>query len=180
MDRLTGRARGVLRAALLASTLLACNAYAEGNCPRGFYPIGGQGVVGCAPIPGAGGGQSPAEQAPQPRGQWAHRYGALASSADGSQVGASSKEVSREAAAESAMRQCIVSGKPGCKVIAEYANQCISWAIDKSATTNVRGGFGDDVSPARAREEAVDVCRQAGGKACAEHYAECSLPDIEY
>ncbi|TGS15267.1 DUF4189 domain-containing protein, partial [Mesorhizobium sp. M1C.F.Ca.ET.187.01.1.1] len=27
-------------------------ASAEGRCPPGQYPIGGQGVGGCAPIPG--------------------------------------------------------------------------------------------------------------------------------
>lgn len=28
-------------------------AHAEGGCPPGMYPIGGQVVQGCAPIPGA-------------------------------------------------------------------------------------------------------------------------------
>lgn len=28
---------------------------AEGNCPPGYYPIGGQGAVGCAPINNQGG-----------------------------------------------------------------------------------------------------------------------------
>lgn len=32
------------------------NAAKEGNCPPGFFPIGGQGVQGCAPIPGANAG----------------------------------------------------------------------------------------------------------------------------
>lgn len=31
-------------------------AKAEGNCPPGFYPVGGRGVQGCAPIPVAGTG----------------------------------------------------------------------------------------------------------------------------
>ena len=30
------------------------NVHAEGNCPSGYYPVGGQGVQGCAPIPGGG------------------------------------------------------------------------------------------------------------------------------
>ena len=32
------------------------NVHAEGNCPSGYYPVGGQGVQGCAPIPGGGSG----------------------------------------------------------------------------------------------------------------------------
>ncbi len=41
-------------------------AYAEGGCPPGSYPIGGQGVQGCAPIPGAGGRSFAAEPVAAP------------------------------------------------------------------------------------------------------------------
>lgn len=55
---------------------------AEGNCPSGFYPIGGQGVSGCAPIPGAvAGTASPSAPPPaQPLGEWLTRWGAVAES----------------------------------------------------------------------------------------------------
>lgn len=48
------------------------SALAEGNCPPGMYPIGGQGVQGCAPIPGAAGAStSPSTPAPaRPLGEW--------------------------------------------------------------------------------------------------------------
>ncbi len=35
---------------------------AEGNCPPGYYPIGGQGAVGCAPINNQGGAQHHKQQ----------------------------------------------------------------------------------------------------------------------
>lgn len=35
---------------ILASLLAPSGAFAERNCPDGMYPIGGQGVVGCAPM----------------------------------------------------------------------------------------------------------------------------------
>ena len=37
---------------LVVLVALPEGASAEGNCPPGFYPIGGQGVQGCAPISG--------------------------------------------------------------------------------------------------------------------------------
>jgi len=55
-------------------------AYAEGGCPPGSYPIGGQGVQGCAPIPGAGGGVSQQSPSPRPRplGEWIRTWGGVA------------------------------------------------------------------------------------------------------
>ncbi len=41
---------------LLMFSSLSHLAWAEGNCPQGMYPVGGQGVMGCAPIPNYGGG----------------------------------------------------------------------------------------------------------------------------
>lgn len=55
-------------------------ALAEGRCPPGKYPVGGQGVGGCAPIPG---GQTGGESnGPTPTGKWETRWGALAQDAD--------------------------------------------------------------------------------------------------
>lgn len=39
---------------MLAAT--SCSVWAEGRCPPGQFPVGGQGMLGCAPIPGANGG----------------------------------------------------------------------------------------------------------------------------
>lgn len=54
-------------ACLLIALLMfwARGAYAKGRCPPGQYPVGGQGVGGCAPIPGYGGNQT-AQPAPPP------------------------------------------------------------------------------------------------------------------
>ncbi|WP_440862118.1 hypothetical protein [Stenotrophomonas maltophilia] len=50
---LRGNPALVILALLFAALLVANNANAEGRCPAGQYPIGDQGVGGCAPIPGA-------------------------------------------------------------------------------------------------------------------------------
>jgi hypothetical protein len=61
------------------------HAVAEGGCPPGMYPIGGQGVQGCAPIPGASGASSQQLPAPLPRptGRWHKTWGAMAIGRDG-------------------------------------------------------------------------------------------------
>lgn len=66
------RRTNVLAALLLVT--LAGSAFGEGACPPGQYPIGGQGVQGCAPIPqsGAGGGSGP-----RPTGRWIKTWGAI-------------------------------------------------------------------------------------------------------
>lgn len=44
--------RNVIVVFTLALAAFSGHAFAEGGCPAGQYPIGGQGVQGCAPIPG--------------------------------------------------------------------------------------------------------------------------------
>lgn len=54
-----------------------------------MHPTGGQGVQGCAPIPGAGGGvsqQSPSP-APKPLGEWVRTWGGVAVSPTTSDAG---------------------------------------------------------------------------------------------
>ena len=67
----------MLLGAVLLAQFVPVAAMAEGRCPPGQYPIGGQGVGGCAPIPGAG--QSGDGVAPT--GRWETRWGAIASDA---------------------------------------------------------------------------------------------------
>ena len=63
------------------SLAIAKPALAEGGCPPGSYPIGGQGVQGCAPIPGAT--NSGTNKHPTPAGRWVKTWGALASAPNG-------------------------------------------------------------------------------------------------
>ncbi|WP_313051228.1 hypothetical protein [Stenotrophomonas cyclobalanopsidis] len=46
-----GLQRTLFHCLLLIAGMLPLTALAEGNCPQGMYPIGGQGVQGCSPIP---------------------------------------------------------------------------------------------------------------------------------
>lgn len=66
---------------LLASCLLLLGgvdrAWAEGNCPPGYYPIGGQGARGCAPIPGGATGSTGSSEIrlATPTGKWTKTWG---------------------------------------------------------------------------------------------------------
>lgn len=70
---------------LLASCLLLLGgvdrAWAEGNCPPGYYPIGGQGARGCAPIPGGATGSTGSSEIrlATPTGKWTKTWGQLRS-----------------------------------------------------------------------------------------------------
>lgn len=83
---------------ILLVLLLAfsASAYAEGRCPPGQYPIGGHGVGGCAPIPGAGDGSL---KTPQPAGKWIKTWGAISVSPEGASgvsTGRRSKSAQRQ------------------------------------------------------------------------------------
>ncbi len=71
---MTGRLTQAVIAAMFS--LAFSSASAEGNRPRGMYPIGGQGVQGCAPIPGASSGSSATIPTPPPRplGEWVRTW----------------------------------------------------------------------------------------------------------
>ncbi|PNY76300.1 hypothetical protein C1750_00635 [Stenotrophomonas pavanii] len=105
-------------------------AFAEGSCPPGFYPIGGQGVQGCAPIPGAA-ASIPPSQAPRqaPEGEWEKRWGAIAEGAVSSQGGSkpTGTAVSQrtESLAQSvALDACRKAGGGSCRITISYYNQC--------------------------------------------------------
>ena len=73
--------KGVRMKCIVVLLLLVISnvALAEGRCPRAV-PVGGQGVGGCAPIPGGqAGGES---SGPMPTGKWETRWGALAQDTD--------------------------------------------------------------------------------------------------
>lgn len=61
---------------LVLFVLFPCAARAGGSCPPGQYPIGGEGVQGCAPVPGGGAGENGAS--PRPTEKWEARWGAIA------------------------------------------------------------------------------------------------------
>lgn len=74
-----------IKLGFLVFTFLGFNAFAEGNCPAGYYQVGGgnSGYQGCAPIP-SGPATNNQDIVGQLRGmgpsrpKWLHSYGSLA------------------------------------------------------------------------------------------------------
>lgn len=145
---------------------------AEGACPPGSYPVGGQGVQGCAPIPGGSG----AAAAPRPSGRWIKTWGAIAVSADGA-AGAADGRRSKGEASRDAMEVCIGGGGKSCEVGLTYKNQCAA----ASAPTSGKGGtlFGKASTIEAARQVSFDHCVAGGGIGCRLIYSACSKPVFE-
>lgn len=168
-----------MRAALLSLFLLAPTiALAEGACPPGQYPVGGQGVVGCAPIPQGGTGGSVG--APRPTGKWETRWGAVVEDNTSSNLAtgtAVSRKSKREAIAAATL-VCEEMGGKRCKPRITYYNQCV--ALADPTEESRRGGATQTIASAEktielARSRALSRCQsEAAGRPCSIVYSECS------
>lgn len=161
---------------LASSVLLVAgsgSARAEGVCPPGQYPIGGQGVIGCAPIPSSGPSQS---ASPKPTGRWHKTWGAIAISTDGA-AGSSVGKRRKGDASRDAELACAKSGSTSCKVAFTFHNQCGAAVVPTSG----KGGtlFGRAETSKRAEEIAMNLCISGGGVDCKSIYSECSNPEFE-
>lgn len=168
---------GVLGFQALLSPLAA---NAEGNCPPGHYPIGGQGVQGCAPIPGAAASQQRAVPQPAaPTSRWGTRWGAVAASDSTSDAGAAAGRRAKAAAISDAMADCRRNGAPDCKIMAEYSNQCFAWVSPDGGDGKGLGGLGEGMTPELALKKAMSYCDNPKGNGCKVAYSACSLPELE-
>lgn len=152
-------------------------AHAEGNCPPGFYPVGGQGVQGCAPIPGANRSGAPANAPlppPTPNGRWHNRWGSIAHSMSTSAAGVSTRETSREGAERSALSRCSAEGATDCNIVFSYANQCAAWVVPRTQDGLGKSGIGNAPSLAAALRDAQGKCVDTRGAECQVAYTDCS------
>ncbi|WP_312252206.1 DUF4189 domain-containing protein [Stenotrophomonas sp.] len=151
-------------------------AHAEGGCPSGMYPIGGQGVQGCAPMGGAAGStsQQMASPPPRPLGEWIRTWGGVAVSEATSDAGVSTGQLTKKDAEHDAMAKCANSGARDCKVSVTYFNQCMSWVVPSGRTGNGRSGIGTGPTLERAAELAQGICQNDMPGACALVYENCT------
>lgn len=159
----------VLLAVLLA--IVAGPASSEGRCPPGSYPVGGQGVGGCAPI---GNGQ-PSSQ-PRATGRWHKTWGAVAIAPSNGDIGVSTGKASKLEAEQEAISSCRNGGAPDCRSELSYKNQCVAAA--KSQGSN-GGSLRTGASEEKASEFALARCESRGGS-CSIIYVGCSKPVFEY
>lgn len=122
----------VLISLLLGSLILHSLAHADGNCPPGYYPIGGQDVQGCAPLPGYD-QQSPQARTAPP--QWESRWGAIATDDDKGVIGSAANMQEKEQAEQTALNDCKAKGGTECELAKWYSNGCVAMIIGKKNTT---------------------------------------------
>lgn len=165
-----------------------CLVFAEGRCPPGQYPIGGQGAGGCAPIPGSGGGGSESS-APVPTGKWETRWGAVAEDsaprAAGTPLatGVSESRKSKREANSVALEECKKVGGKKCTVSITYHNQCVALADPTIEQLKARGGKSTGYSAKTdedAKALALKRCESLdGGQQCRIIYSACSLSEFK-
>lgn len=162
-----------VRTLLLLPLLIASGTiYAEGrNCPAGYYPIGGQGTSGCAPLPGYTGNDENSQQV-IPEARWEKTWGAIAVDNSLGKVGAAIGEMTKIGAEKSAIAKCYARGGGiGCGHISlTYSNQCaaMAWGIDKYATASAK-------TIELASDSAMKECRNSTVD-CKIFYSACSDP----
>ena len=160
----------------------AGSARAEGNCPPGQYPIGGQGVAACAPIPQAG---VPARQPPRPTGKWNKTWGAIAlGTVDATPYyGVPSGIGSESEAKQQALARCAKLGAQNCRVVLVYENQCAAIAEPQTNEEPNPDGFTQFVgqpTKEKAADDAMDRCqRRNPDMQCKVIYNACSEPVFE-
>lgn len=168
-----GLTRAFLLLALLSSATVA---YAEGRCPPGQYPVGGQGVGGCAPIPSSNG--SAGQSGPVTIGRWIKTWGAIATAPSSGDMGASVGKRSKKEAAEEALMRCASHGAKDCRVGISYKNQCVAYADPEPGSNGTVSA-----SVAASKEQASDLvlshCAKRGGGQCKVLYTDCSEPVFE-
>lgn len=143
-------------------------AFAEGGCPQGMYPIGGQGVSGCAPM----GAADAAPPTPRPLGRWLETWGAIARSENG--MGSPVKgERSKASASRRALSMCKENGGVGCKIAFTYENQCVAVIQTSPGRGNI---FMAHSTVRRASDAGIGMCKDTGGSICEVVYSDCTEP----
>lgn len=170
----------------LALSLLSLSGvvWAEGACPLGSYPVGGQGAVGCAPIPGYGASENEGREAPPPSpiGRWRTTWGAIALAESTGDVGVTVGKDSESEAKREAMTRCAEHGAKDCELDFAYENQCavIAWAWENGQGVGgaaiAQGGPSIEV----ATQLALPACsKMRNGGECKIVYSDCTKPVFE-
>ncbi|WP_205393920.1 DUF4189 domain-containing protein [Xanthomonas hydrangeae] len=155
-------------------------ASAEGGCPAGQYPIGGQGAVACAPMP-----QNNSQPKARPLGEWIKTWGAIAMGSIDSitSYGVTTGKLSKAEAEADALIRCGSHGETNCRIGLSYRNQCAVVAEPHVNGKPFSEGYSAFIGASTVQEAsgiALDKCNQANtefpGAKCAIVYNACSEP----
>ncbi|MCD0256758.1 DUF4189 domain-containing protein [Xanthomonas melonis] len=164
-----------IKRVFFAIALMPCSiaALAEQGCPPGQYPIGGQGVAACAPIP-----QDGSTQAARPTGKWLKTWGAIASDG-GDNLGVAKNKIKKSEAQKEALERCRSTSGKGCTVDFTYENQCASIAEPYVGNKSISGmlSYAGGASKDISSEGAISRCIKDNKDAkCRVIYSACSEP----
>jgi hypothetical protein len=163
---------------------ISTEAFAEGGCPPGQYPVGGQGVQGCAPIPQSGS----AIPASRPTGKWETRWGAIArdfSPTPGARlaIGVAESQRTKKDASAVALAQCAEGGGNDCRVLLAYNNQCAALSGPVVSDLAAKGGITYAAGAPGIEEAKANSMRScqgaAGGQRCTVVYSACSMAEFK-
>lgn len=143
-----------------------------GSCPAGYYPIGGQGAAGCAPISNyEGSSDNGAESRPQL--SWVTTWGAVAIDGSRRAMGASNGAKSKYEAEATASADCRSRGGGaicGKRVLA-YENQCVA-VVTGDNTNNAIAAESIEI----ASDLALKSCTEEHDTNCHVYYSACTKP----
>ncbi|RQS22278.1 DUF4189 domain-containing protein [Burkholderia sp. Bp8992] len=144
------------------------HAYAEGGCPPGTVPQGGQGTTSCRPIPGYGQPGNQAIPGAPLNVTYIERWGAVALDAQETHnIGASHDKASRSEAEQIAMKNCLDLGSRKCELVSAYSNRCV--AVAKADT---HYSVATSLTRPEAEKSVIGLCEDAS---CKVVFSSCSL-----
>ena len=153
----------------LAGLGLSQHAKAEGNCPSGYYPVGGQGVQGCAPIPGGGGGGYAPTYIQSVK--MVPRWVSYARSPDGLVMGWSVRQHKERASDKQALKACNKRSGQKCEIVAKVTNQQCAYAMVHRDTGQLEVVLGSEVM-----ELPQEVAQRSCPNGCRNIQFQCARP----
>lgn len=144
-------------------------AFAEGGCPPGQYPVGGQGVVGCAPIPQA----APVQSSPVATGKWHKTWGVISVDSDTGVVAPSLGYLSKRDAVSAAKKSCKDGGGGVCDFVFPFYNQCAAIAWSEGGGYAAVGAGSEELAKDGARADCAKYGR------CVIAFSGCTKPVFE-
>ena len=146
-------------------------AFAEGgSCPSGYYPIGGQGSAGCAPIPEYGVSGEESTQRKIIRPIWETRWGAISIDISIGRFGTAKSLPTKEQAETLASDDCEREGGRACVIDLVYYDQCAAVAWGEAFVTTASAETKEQASM-----RAAETCGERT-KDCKIYYSDCSFP----
>ncbi|WP_421567376.1 DUF4189 domain-containing protein [Stenotrophomonas sp. PD6] len=146
-------------------------------------PVGGQGVQGCAPIPGASGERNRAS--PQADGKLGDEMGCGRRGFVYFATGISVSRKSKREATAAAMKDCQQAGGRSCKLRVAYYNQCVAIADPTIASRQRTTGNAESRHVAAETLElatagAMKDCTAFGaGQECSIVYSACGMSEFK-